>query len=230
MTISSISAGIRCCGPPGWWLPGAGSDHDARAAAPRPVRTAHAAGLRVGPRRDRGQPGGAGGGRPHGARGGVRGGMRFQTKSLAVPCTPAQPAVPLPGIDHATDARATPVLREQEGLLYLPNVFSGDEIGTLLEETRSIAQIEHPSRVMKRTTDRAGALHGSHLTSPLMAAARPDPAAAPALRAGRRRGGLRLPVQDQLQGRLRGRRVEMAPGFHLLVQRKGDGMREARCA
>jgi ectoine hydroxylase len=58
---------------------------------------------------------------------------------------------------------------EREGLLYLPNVFGDEEIDALLEEARSIATIDHPSRVLEKDSKTVRALHGSHLTSPLMA-------------------------------------------------------------
>jgi hypothetical protein len=116
---------------------------------------------------------------------------------------------------------------EQEGLLYLPNVFSGNEIGTLLDETHSIAQIEHPSRVLEKDSRTVRALHGSHLTSPLMARLVRIPR-------------LLHPAEQIVGGPayVYQFKINFKAAFggdvwkwhqDFIFWRKGDGMREARC-
>ncbi|HEY3756643.1 MAG TPA: phytanoyl-CoA dioxygenase family protein [Opitutaceae bacterium] len=58
---------------------------------------------------------------------------------------------------------------EEEGLVFLPELFSAAEVDALRDETASIATVDHPSRVMEKDGKTVRALHGSHLTSPLMA-------------------------------------------------------------
>jgi ectoine hydroxylase-related dioxygenase (phytanoyl-CoA dioxygenase family) len=117
---------------------------------------------------------------------------------------------------------------EEDGLLYLPNVFGEAEIAALLEETRSISQVDHPSRVMEKDGKTVRALHGSHLTSPLMAKLVRNPR-------------LLQPSEQIVKGPayVYQFKINFKAAFggdvwkwhqDFIFWRKGDGMREARCA
>lgn len=57
---------------------------------------------------------------------------------------------------------------ERDGLLLLPALFNDAEVDALLAATREIARIDHPSRVLEKDGHTVRALHGCHLTNPLM--------------------------------------------------------------
>jgi len=57
----------------------------------------------------------------------------------------------------------------EEGFLFFPAIFNDSEVDRLREETRSIAAIDHPSRVLEKDGRTVRALHGCHLTNDLMA-------------------------------------------------------------
>src|SRR5580698_3756639 len=117
---------------------------------------------------------------------------------------------------------------EEDGLLYLPNVFGNAEIDALLEETRSLSTIEHPSRVLEKDGKTVRALHGSHLTSPLMAKLVRTPR-------------LLHPAEQIVGGQayVYQFKINFKAAFggdvwkwhqDFIFWQKGDGMREARCA
>lgn len=57
---------------------------------------------------------------------------------------------------------------EEDGLLFFPAVFNDAEIAALQTATEEIAAVDHPSRVMEKDGRTVRALHGCHLTSPVM--------------------------------------------------------------
>ncbi len=58
---------------------------------------------------------------------------------------------------------------EEDGLLFLPRVFTDAEVDALHTATKELARIDHPSRVLEKDSQTVRALHGCHLTSEVMA-------------------------------------------------------------
>lgn len=116
---------------------------------------------------------------------------------------------------------------ESEGLLFLPSLFSGPEVDALLEATREIAKVDHPSRVLEKDGQTVRALHGCHLTDPLMAKLTRVPR-------------LLRPAEQIVGGKtyVYQFKINFKAAFggdvwkwhqDFIFWRKGDGMREARC-
>jgi ectoine hydroxylase len=120
------------------------------------------------------------------------------------------------------------VLRyEQDGLLFLPDQFGEADLAALAAETAAIAQVDHPSRVMEKDGRTVRALHGCHLTSPVMARLT-------------RQARLLQPAEQLLGGPVYVHqfKINFKAAFggdvwkwhqDYIFWRKGDGMREACC-
>lgn len=116
---------------------------------------------------------------------------------------------------------------EQDGLLFLPDLFGREEIAALLGETRAIARVDHPSRVLEKDAATVRALHGCHLTSPLMARLTRTPRLlGPAEQIV---GGPAYVYQFKINFKAAFGGDVWKWHQDYIFWRKGDGMREARC-
>ena len=113
----------------------------------------------------------------------------------------------------------------REGWLFLPELFSQEEVDFLAREAVAIYDANRPE-VWREKSGAPRTAFAAHLYSEPFAHPRRASAHDRADRADLRRKGLHAPVQDQRQSRLRRRRLAMAPGLRHLETRR----RHARAA
>ena len=108
---------------------------------------------------------------------------------------------------------------DDQGYVFLPNCFSEEEIALLRIEGEQILKADR-QEVWREKTGAPRTAFAAHTFSEVFRLlVQPSAAGRPA-EAVFRRGRLRPPVQAQRQGRLRGRRLAMAPGLRHLGARR----------
>ena len=115
----------------------------------------------------------------------------------------------------------------REGWLFLPELFSPEEVDYLAREAVSIYDANRPE-VWREKSGAPRTAFAAHLYNEAFGAARRASAHDRSDRADLRRKALHAPVQDQRQSRLHRRRLAMAPGLRHLEARRRHAASRAR--
>ena len=115
----------------------------------------------------------------------------------------------------------------REGWLFLPELFSAEEVDLLAREAEGIYDTKRPE-VWREKSGAPRTAFAAHLYNEAFGAARRASAHDRAGRADLRREGLHAPVQDQRQIGLHRRRLAVAPGLRHLEARRRHAASRAR--
>ena len=108
---------------------------------------------------------------------------------------------------------------DEQGYVFFPNCFSEEEIALLRVEAENILKLDR-QEVWREKSGAPRTAFAAHTFSEVFGLLGAPPAPDRTVAAIVRRGSLRPPVQAQRQGRLRGRRLAMAPGLRHLAARR----------
>ena len=111
----------------------------------------------------------------------------------------------------------------EEGWLFIPELFSPEEVAVLKREAEAIYR-EHRPEVWREKNGSPRTAFAAHTYNEAFRLLGAHPAHDPPGRAAVRRARLHAPIQDQREVRLHRRGVAVAPGLrHLAARRRHDG-------
>ena len=108
---------------------------------------------------------------------------------------------------------------DDQGYVFLPNCFADEEVALMRSEGEDILKADR-QEVWREKTGAPRTAFAAHTFNELFRLLVAHPRLVGPLQAVFRRGRLRPPVQAQRQGRVRGRRLAVAPGLRHLGARR----------